>query len=61
MSLSMTERVERAIAKKPLTAKQLKSKFPKIANVYDVMHQLSLRGYEVKKSKDAKGFTLYSL
>lgn len=61
MSLSMTERVERAIAKKPLTAKQLKSKFPKIANVYDVMYQLSLRGYEVKKSKDAKGATQYSL
>jgi hypothetical protein len=59
--ISMTERVERAIAKKPMTAKQLKARFPKIVNVYDVMHQLSNRGYEVKKDKDAKGFTLYSL
>ena len=59
--ISMTERVERAIAKKPLTAKQLKSKFPKIANVYDVMYRLELRGYDVIKTQDAKGATLYSL
>jgi len=59
--ISMTERVERAIAKKPMTAKQLKSRFPKIANVYDVMYRLHLRGYEVKKGVDAKGATLYSL
>lgn len=58
---SMTERVERAIAKKPQTAKQLKSRFPEIVNIYDVMYQLALRGYEIKKSKNAKGFTLYSL
>ena len=61
MSLSMTERVERAIAKKPLTAKQLKSKFPQIANVYDVMYRLNERGYNVIKTTDAKGATLYSL
>jgi len=61
MSLSMSERVERAIAKKPLSAKQLKSKFPKIANIYDVMYRLNERGYTVTKTKDAKGVTLYSL
>lgn len=48
MSLSMTERLERAIAKKTMTVPQIRAKFPKIKNVYATKHDMRRKGYDVK-------------
>lgn len=61
MSLSMTERLERAIAKKPMTKAQLALKFPTIKNIYATIYDLDRRGYDVKRTKVAGEPVKYSL
>jgi hypothetical protein len=48
--MSMTERLERAIAKKPLSINQIKARFPTIKNVYACIHDMRRKGYDVKSS-----------
>lgn len=61
MSLSMTERVERAIAKKPMTAKELRMKFPEVKNIYATIYDLIRRGYNISKIKELGKAKKYSL
>lgn len=58
--LSNREKIERAIAKKPMTAAQLRAKFPEVKNIYATLSNLVKDGYNVDKTKDG-GRKVYSL
>ncbi len=49
--LSNREKIERAIAKKPMTAAELKAKFPEVKNIYATLSSIKLAGYDIDKSK----------
>ena len=58
--LSKTERVLRAIAKKALSAAQIRSQFG-VSNVSAVIYDIFRRGYDVDKQIGKDGLVRYSL
>lgn len=58
--LSKTEKVLRAIAKKPLTGSQIKTRF-NVPNPSAIIYDMRRRGYDVDVSINKDGLRLYSL
>ena len=58
--LSKTEKVLRAIAKKPLSNAQIRTRF-NVSNPTAVIYNIRLRGYDVEVTTGKDGLNLYSL
>lgn len=57
---SKTEKVLRAIAKKPLSAAEIRSRF-NVPNVYALIYDLERQLFDIRRSKGKDGLTRYTV